>query len=133
MDWDTTKDYVNSFIGAFFLFISIFLIPEIRQNKKYWIPILILTLFLVLLGIDKTNRDNAKEKEGSLKISSLASSYNKLAESYRNDTLRYASFLDSLKIKYGIIRNPISNTPARDQYNTNIEKAHNVHIGPGKE
>lgn len=61
MEWNTFKDYMNSFIGAFLLLISLIVIPEIRAKKEYWIPIVIIIIILTWLGIDKTNRDNAKE------------------------------------------------------------------------
>lgn len=63
MEWDKYKDYMNSFIGALLLLISLIVIPEIRARKKYWIPIVILIGFLTWLGIDKTNRDNLKEQK----------------------------------------------------------------------
>jgi hypothetical protein len=78
--WEIIKDYMNSFIGAILLLISLIVIPEIRAKKKYWIPIVILIVILTWLGIDKTNRDKSKD------------------ENYKtNDSLKNKRF-DSLRI-----------------------------------
>ena len=78
MWWDIIKDYMNSLIASFLLFVSIMFIPEVRKSKKYRIPIIVLMLLLAWLGIDKLNRDRRKE---------VANTYTDSVKSKKIDTL----------------------------------------------
>ena len=61
MGWDIAKDYMNAFLGALALLLSLILIPDIKRSAKYWIPTVGMIIFLAWLGIDKINRDNATQ------------------------------------------------------------------------
>jgi hypothetical protein len=81
---DSTKDYMNSFLGTIFLLISLILIPEIRTKKKYWIPIVIGSIILALLGKDKIDRDTAKDKLNEIRRHDDSAQISKMASDLRS-------------------------------------------------
>lgn len=136
MGWDTISDYMNSFIGAFFLFIGIILIPEIRKRKKYWIPIVVLIIILLGLGIDKINRDKRRDKlfrtereNDAKKIDSLLNDIKTMADNRKKDSTANAEFKASLETKFNIIQDSKTGEPVPKTFNTHIDKAGTVNIG----
>ena len=142
MNWDTTKDYMNSFLGILFLGLPLIgaLLYErkktIDKRKKKsllgWIFAVILgCLFLTWLGVDKINRDKkhavAEEisaNESKEKIESLTTGVNKL-DSIKKD---YEEFMTNLKQQKHIERDS-NNQPVQTIFNTNIKNAETVNIG----
>lgn len=137
MGWEQFKDYMNSFIGALLLLISIILIPEIRVKKKYWISILGLVIILSVLGFDKINRDKREKlmtdnqnAENASTIRTLEKRIEKINNNYIQDSIKFSEFENDLKEKFRIIRDSTTNKPVKNEFNTKIDKAENVHIGP---
>src|SRR5437868_15122107 len=93
--WDTIKDYLNSFIGAAFLFATFFIIPEIRAKRKYWIPFFIGAVVLAYLGIDKINRDNRARNGYESSIGTLNEKLSDLERAKSSDSLHRIT--DSIK------------------------------------
>lgn len=136
MWWDTIKDHMNSFIGAFFLALSIFFIPEIKKSKKYWIPISVLIIFLVWLGIDKVNRDKHDKNENDKKLEALSKTLNNIQAAKTTDSIntvkndiKDAVFQERLFKEFKIMRDSVNNRPVQKNYNTTIDKARDVYIG----
>ena len=89
--WDAIKDYMNSFIGAVFLLVSLIAIPEIRKQKKYWIMVLILVIFLTWLGFDKISRDGHEKGQSKKDIESLGVKMDNLQKGKSKDSLNRVS------------------------------------------
>ncbi|MBS1737903.1 MAG: hypothetical protein JSS98_15070 [Bacteroidetes bacterium] len=114
MDWDTTKDYMNSFIGAVILFLGLIFIPEIRKRKKYWITILVLIVLLFLLGIDKINRDKRKDlsnQQSDNKYKGSVDSLNTKIEVLSDSLNSFLEFQHNLEKDKNITRDPSTNQP----------------------
>jgi hypothetical protein len=142
MELSTFKDYMNSFIGIFFLVLPIYW--EIKKKGKNYIRnviiLSILCVILFFLGLDKIHRDKAEKDKNDLressdsttisqmgyKISHVDSSMNNLLSQYKKDTASFSEFVRNLQ-KVGYTRNPETNQPTI--YNTKIDRAENVKIG----
>jgi hypothetical protein len=118
---DTTKDYMTAFLGVFFIFLSIIVIREIREKKRYWIPLAVVCIFLAWLGIDKVNRDNNEKSvndkhrhDDSVTISGLSGKLDKLVEGRKQDSADNFKFFEKLESKYHI--KDSSGIPIRNNY-----------------
>jgi hypothetical protein len=129
MWWDTSKDYMNALLGAAFLFITIITIPEIRKNRKYWIPILIGIVVLGALGIDKINRDSKKDEKNEQRSNTDSANISQLKTNLKELKDTIGQFKHRLDSDFHIIDS--ANIPILQQnYNTKINKARDVYIGP---
>lgn len=111
---DTILDYMNAFLGAFFLLISTVTIAEIRRSKKRIVFICVFVIVLLIIGIVKIGKDNEKDarlKQSSEKIDTLDKKVTDLLNYQRSDSLRDATFQQSLRKEYYIGRDSTSNKP----------------------
>ena len=135
---DSIKDFGNSFLGAFGLLLSLVFISEIKRKKIYVAFVILLCILLTWLGVDRTrrddNRDAATEKgriDDSITIKKIDSTLKVVSARYNSDTLSFGAFKRELLNKFHIADK--NNNPVKvENYNTYIEKAGPVHIGPGK-
>lgn len=137
MAWDTIKDNMNSFIGAFLMLLGLIFIPEIRKSKKYRVIIVILILLLCWLGYDKISRDDKLRNNNDAKIDSLNRNVKDILTKAERDSTLNANrdeldkeFQEKLLKDFKIFRDSANNKPILvDKYTTNIEKARDVFIG----
>lgn len=94
------EDYMNSFIGAIILLVSVITIPEIRRKTKYVITFIVLIIGMVILGFRKINRDGlASEKMGKAieRIDKDSSTINSMKNSINNIDSTQKVFLEGLE------------------------------------
>lgn len=130
--WDLSKDYLNAFLGALVIFLSLFLIPEIRAKRKYIAGIIILCCLLIWLGADKIARDNRKDEAAENRRKSDSAAINRINAILQADTAAFSDFKKKLEKDFHI--KDSGNTPVQIHnympvFNTHIEKAKEVKIG----
>ena len=130
--WDITKDYMNAFLGAIALFLSIIFIPEIKQKVKYVVGIIILIGILIWLGCDKIERDDRKEAlndqrraDDSVKFQKLSFKLDTISNSYRSDTDRFTDFKKKLETDFKI--RDSANRPVKE-INIHAQKVETMNI-----
>jgi hypothetical protein len=130
--WGTFLDYMNSFIGAFFIVIGIIFIPEIKKSPIRITIAIILAAILVLIGWDKVNRDNKKDEKIERLNANWEGAKNQVAHL---DSLNIQltkkvdssnAFMKDLKESFHIVKDE-NNKPVK--YETNINNARDVYIG----
>jgi hypothetical protein len=131
---DQILDYMNAFLGAFFILIGAVAIPEIRRSKKYVIICAVLILFMIILGVDKINRDKADKTSFVSKIDTISKKLTSIQVSKTNDSLqrlkeigKNEEFQKRLFKEFKITRDS-QNRPV--EINTTIRNAKDVYIGP---
>jgi hypothetical protein len=135
--WDLIKDYTNAFLGAIALLLSLIFIPEIRNSKKNIFFVLLVCIMSTFLGLDKLKRDNCKDVRNQTRtlkdsetIQNINSTLSFMSANYKRDTVAFADFKKEMMTKFHI--KDENNSPVKiDNYNTYIDKAGPVHIGPG--
>ena len=130
------KEYLVWVIGL------IFAIWQLIANisKKQWLLsaiIILLALSYCILGFIIINKNASEKAENRKIIQSLNSEVEANREMRKRDSLNRNA--DSLKdadlqrklvLEFGILRDSSLNKPIQTTYNTHIEKARDVHIGP---
>jgi hypothetical protein len=125
--WDTTKDYMNAFLGAFALLLSLVFIPEIKKKGKYVMAIIVLIGVLVLLGFDKIGRDNNKDALNEKRRADDSVRFQKVSSDLHTLTTRFSDFKIKLDTVFHI--KDSANTPIHiTTNNTHINKAGVVNI-----
>ena len=90
------------------------LVKEVRKKKKSWIYVSFIFMCFVLilwLGVDKIIRDNEAEKNDQTVIRNLDTQLKKIKESYSHDSLKDIQFQNTLKSKFRIGRDSLTNQP----------------------
>lgn len=138
MYWDLILDYMNAFLGAIIILLGLIFMPEVRKLKRRIIAIIIIVLLLFFIGIFKISRDNSLKIKNDKMIDSLNTSINEVRVLNQNliklretDSSLNVQFQTKLFEEFKIIKDS-SNQPKQvlSNYNTTINKAQNVHIGP---
>jgi len=100
---DKIIDYMAAIVTAIFLAISIFTIPEIKNNKKIRKILAIGIIISVGIGFYQIHRSNVKEDNLNNIINTDTASIGKigrdlkdLSKSYQNDTSRFNDFKNKL-------------------------------------
>lgn len=127
MSWSITEEYMISFLDAFFLFLSIILIPEIRKRKRYWITNTGLIIIFILLGWDITRRTNNEKRDAKNIQSTMNHTIQTLSQGRKIDSTKFAEFIQNLQKEHNLTRDTNTNRPII--YNTNIKNARDVNIG----
>jgi|GEM_PF-3844807 len=132
MSGDIIKDYLNAFLGALAIFLSLVFIPEIRAKLKYILGVLVICSLLVWLGIDKIHRDDRKDATAERKRKEDSAVINRINSLLQADTARFSDFKRKLEKDFHI--KDSNNTPVqihnyKPTFNTHIDKAENVKIG----
>jgi len=151
--WDIFKDYMNSFLGIIFLGVPLMGTlwyqrkSETERKKKRklftWICVIFFgCLILAGLGVDKINRDNAKDrlntsetKKRNSIIDSLSNNVSLLVSARKidslkstNDSIRDVEFQNQLFKEFKITRDSITNKPTIINKITNIDKVHTANF-----
>jgi hypothetical protein len=131
MAWDTIEDHIIWIIGVFFA--SWQLVEEARKGKRSKVKIgfLFIGIFaLCYLGMRQINRNKAAQAASDAKINSLSNQISDIQKARKVDSISDNEFQNSLKEEFKITRDSISNKPVQATYNTQIDEANEVQIGP---
>lgn len=105
MNWEQTKDNMNSFLGAAILFLPLYYeFRKSKDQKRWWRIVLyaIIITLLLLLGCDKIKRDNRKDTANEHKTEHLQKGINDLKEARSIDSVVRDKQFKELKDKFGI-------------------------------
>jgi hypothetical protein len=143
MLWDLIKDSIIWIIG---IIIAVWEIIQQAKKRKSKLPIVLWSIVIIVLGIlglDQIRRNNRDKEDLTKQLNDLSDRFDTLQKektsdslaSLRkviNDSIRDAEFEKKLFDEFKITRDSISNKPQATTYNTKINTAESVHIGPGK-